>query len=366
MSEARVEISAGGKEPSPGGVPPTSPLGRGEAPGNVLIIKPSAIGDVVHALPVLNLMRRAWPSARISWLVTPGCAGLLEGHPMLEEVILFDRKGYGAWWRSARVAGEMRRFTRGLRDRRFDLVVDLQGLFRSGWLAWRTGAGRRVGMGYAREGAPWFYSERVARQPGERHAIERYLDVAEALGLGRGPVAFPFHVRADERERVAGLVLGAGRYAVLLPGTNWATKRWPVERFAALGRTLRERFGLASVVAGSAGDEELARAISPDLSLCGKTNLRETVALLEGASVVVANDTGPMHIAAALGRPLVTMYGPTSAVRTGPYGRPESVLRLDLPCSPCLSRTCSHRSCLKWLDEGEVLRAVEREMGVVS
>lgn len=352
-------------KPSLGGAPQTSPSGGSAgAPRNVLIIKPSAIGDVVHGLPILNLMRRAWPTARISWLVTPGCSGLLEGHPQLDEVILFDRGRYGGWWKSPSVAAEMRAFTRALRSRGFDLAVDLQGLLRSGWLGWKTRAPRRVGMAYAREGAWAFYTDRVPARAGERHAIERYLDVAESLGLGRGPVEFVFHVRPEERARVAHAVRPLGPYAVLLPGTNWETKRWPAERFASVARTLRDRHGLASVVAGAAGDQTLADVIRPDLSLCGQTNLRETTALLESASLVVANDTGPMHIAAALGRPLATMYGPTSPTRTGPYARHASVVRLDIPCAPCLSRTCSHRSCLRWLDEREVLAIAQAEMGL--
>ena len=120
------------------------------SPQRVLIIKPSAIGDIVHTLPVLNLVRRKWPGAKISWLVTPVCSGLLEGHPLLDEVILFDRKRWGGMWKSPRLSGEWRRFTRELRERRFDLVLDLQGLFRSGWLAWRTGAGSRVAASSSR------------------------------------------------------------------------------------------------------------------------------------------------------------------------------------------------------------------------
>ncbi len=140
-----------------------------------------------------------------------------------------------------------------------------------------------------------------------------------------------------------------GPYAVLMPGANWATKQWPVERFAALVKPIRHRFGFESVVAGGPDVAQQAAAIPEAVNLAGKTNLRQLVALLEKAGLVVANDSGPMHIAAALGRPLVTPYGPTNPVRTGPYGRDDSVVRLDIPCSPCYSRRCSHLSCLNWL-----------------
>jgi lipopolysaccharide heptosyltransferase I len=333
------------------------------SPGRILIIKPSAIGDVVHALPVLNLLRRRWPASHISWLVTPACAGLVERHPMVDEVIRFERKELGKGWRSPRAAADLIRFTRDLGRRKFDLVIDLQGLFRSGWLAFATGAPVRVGPANAREGAWLFYTHRVPTGPVEQHAIERYLTVAQAVGCERGPVEFPFAVDDEDRAYVKGLT--PARYAVLMPGANWATKQWPVERFAALVGPLRERFGLESVVAGGPDVAALAEKVPAAANLAGRTNLRQLVALLERAELVVANDSGPMHVAAALGRPLVTPFGPTNPVRTGPYRRMESVVRVEIPCSPCYSRRCSHVSCLRWIGTEPVLGLAEVEMNRV-
>src|SRR5690349_15964940 len=152
------------------------------APQRVLIIKPSAIGDVVHTLPILRLVRNKWPAAKIAWLVTPACAGLLDGHPLLDEVILFDRKRFAGLWRSPRLFGEWRAFTRGLRERRFDLVLDLQGLFRSAWLARKTRAPVRVGFANARELAWLFYTHRVPIDTMEQHAIDRYLKLSRHIG----------------------------------------------------------------------------------------------------------------------------------------------------------------------------------------
>lgn len=318
-------------------------------PQRILLIKPSAIGDVVHALPVLNLLRRHWPAAKISWLVTPACAGILDRHPMLDESIIFDRKGYARWWRHWPTWRRLGQLNRELRERQFDLVIDLQGLFRSGWLAWQTRSPIRIGFANAREGAPLFYTHRVPIDTPEQHAISRYLNVLEAIGCPTSPVEFPFAVDDADRRHVAEL-LGSDRpFAVLLPGTNWVTKRWPVEHFSQLGRMLRERHGLATVVAGSPAERELGNHVADALNLCGRTNLRQLVALLERSALVVANDSGPMHIAAALGRPMVTLFGPTNPIRTGPYGRDDTVIRLDIPCSPCYSRTCSHQSCLRQL-----------------
>lgn len=332
-------------------------------PARVLIIKPSAIGDVVHALPVLDLLRRRWPAARYSWLVTPACAGILDGHPMLHEVIRFERKRYGRAWRSPRALAALFRFAQGLHGRGFDLTIDLQGLFRSGWLAAATRAPVRVGLADARELAPAFYTHAVPVGDRERHAVERYLCVAEALGCGRGPVRFPFATDDADRAHVAAMV--PPRYAVLLPGTNWQTKRWPVEKFAALVAPLGERFGLAVVAAGAPHEASLCGQVGGVVNLAGRTTLRQLVALIERAKLVVANDSGPMHIAAALGRPLVTPFGPTNPLRTGPYRRMESVIRADLPCSPCYSRKCSHQSCLRWVGTEAVLEMALQQMGDV-
>jgi ADP-heptose:LPS heptosyltransferase len=149
----------------------------------------------------------------------------------------------------------------------------------------------------------------------------------------------------------------------LLPGTNWETKRWPVEKFAGLVAPLRDQFGLISVLAGGPDAGAMAPQIPGTVDLTCKTTLKQLTALLERADLVVANDSGPMHIASALGRPLVTPFGPTNPVRTGPYGRMDSVIRIDIVCSPCYSRTCSHQSCLRWLDVGPVLRLAEEQMG---
>lgn len=339
-----------------------SPPGSMPDPERILIIKPSSLGDVVHALPVLNLMRRRWPAAHIAWLVSPACAGIVEGLPQLDEVILFERKRFASAWRSLRIFGEIIRFAHELRRRDFDLVVDLQGLFRSGLMSWQTGASRRIGFANAREGAWAFYTQRVDVPEVQVHAVDRYLKVAAALGCGDSPAEFTFPVYEEHRQQAQSLVEGVGPYAVLMPGTNWVTKRWPAEYFEALVGPLRERLGLASLLAGGPDAVELSAKIPSAVSLAGRTSLPQLVAVLEGASLVIANDSGPMHIAAALGRPLVTMFGPTNPARTGPYGRPDGMVRVEIPCSPCYSRKCSHISCMKWLMVEDVLSACEKQL----
>jgi heptosyltransferase I len=349
-------------------------------PQHILIIKPSSLGDVTHALPILHSLRRHWSESKISWLVSPACKGLLEGLQGLDEVIVFDRRRFGTAWRNPAAALDLIRFNRDLRKRKFDLVIDLQGLFRSAWLSWQTGAKVRIGFANAREFAPLFYTHRVPVESPEVHAVDRYLKIAHALGCDSGPVEFRFPVTNEHRQSVDKLLTrafaeakssDAGKpcddalmlpYAVLLPGANWPTKRWPAENFESLIAPLRSRFGLVSILAGGPEISNLAPRIPSAMNLIGQTNLLELVALLERAAVVVANDSGPMHIAAALNRPLVTVFGPTNPIRTGPYGRPDSVVQIDIYCSPCYSRNCSHQSCMKWLRVEQVLNAVQAQL----
>jgi len=333
------------------------------SPRRVLIIKPSAIGDIVHALPVLPRLKKRWPDAKISWMVNAAFSDLVRNHPLVDEVILFERKRYARGWYNPAVFAEMLTFTRDLQRREFDIAIDLQGLFRSAWITLASGAKLRVGFSNAREGAPLFYNQLVDCSWENDHAVERYLKIATALGCDPAdPVEFVLAVDEVDREYVRGLIPQNLRYAVLCPGANWETKRWPAEHFAELAQQLEQKHGLKSVVAGSAADAKLAEQIGAAFNLAGKTNLRQIVALMERAELVVANDTGPMHIAAALGRPLVSPYGPTNAIRTGPYGRMDSVIALPLPCEPCYSRSCTHRSCLTWLKTDPVLELAERQM----
>lgn len=331
-------------------------------PKRILIVKPSAMGDIVHTLPFLHLLRKRFKTAEISWLVVPAFASLLQNHRLLDHVLLFERRRFSNLWRDASAAKGLFKFALALKRQQFDLVIDLQGLFRSGWIAWQTRAKVRVGFGYAREGAPMFYTHRVSTPGHERHAVERYLDVAEALGCGREPVMFDFDVPKTARERVKSLV-PAEPYAVICPTTNWPTKRWPLERFVRLAAPLEQELALRTVVSGG---PDVATMPFGDraINLGGKTDLKELVALIEGASLVIANDSGPMHIAAALNKPLVTIFGPTNPVRTGPYARPDAVLQLELVCRPCYSKSCSHTSCMNWIEVEHVMKAARAQLDV--
>lgn len=339
----------------------------------ILIIKPSSFGDVIHALPVLNGLRRRYPAAKISWLVATSCAGLLEGHPALDEIILFDRRRYGKIGRSIDATLDFARFLRLLRSHRFDLVVDLQGLFRSGFLALAAGAPVRIGFGSAREFAWAFYSDRVYPPTGDSHAVDRNYLFARRLGFDHVPIEFHLPVRASARASIRvklqqqGLRPGES-YALMAPGTRWETKIWPGEHFAEVGRRLQREHGLRVVLAGMDSEVSMARRVAElagdgTINLAGQTTLAELIALVDEAALAVMHDSGPMHLAMALGRPFVAVYGPTSPVRTGPYGGAERVARLDLPCSPCYLKNvadCPHaHRCMRELSPGMVLARVE-------
>ena len=340
----------------------------------ILIIKPSSFGDVIHALPVLNGLRRRYPQSHIAWLVATGCAGLLEGHRALDEIIPFDRRRFGMLGRSFRVSVEFTEFVHRLRGRGFDLVIDLQGLFRSGFLAWATGARCRVGFGSARELAWMFYTHRVAVPDPDAHAVDRYYLVSKLLGFADVPVTFdlPIHAEArrSAREHLEQEGLGpAEPYAVIAPGTRWPTKRWPEAHFAEVVRALASHHGLRPVLIGMASEAEIARNVaqhggSAVINLAGRTALPELIALIDGATIAVMHDSGPMHLATALGKPMVALYGPTSPARTGPYRRPETVARLDLDCAPCYLKKladCPHQHrCLRELTPATILERVEK------
>jgi lipopolysaccharide heptosyltransferase I len=304
----------------------------------ILVVKPSSLGDVLHALPTVARIRRRYPDAHLAWLINAELSPLLARCPLLNERIEFHRRAAGAWLP----------LLARLRRERFDLVVDLQGLFRSGVFTWATRAPRRVGLSDAREGARLAYTETV---PVTRaHAVDRYLKVADHLGCPASPVEFPLGVTGSRGSLIA-----------VNPSARWATKLWGDDRFAELIRQLpRERV----VVTGSAADAARCQRIAQGArNLAGKTTLLELAELYRQCAVLITNDSGPMHLAAAVGTPVVAIFGPTDPALTGPYGSGHTVLQAGLTCVPCLRDRCRHTpalECMAQVTVAQVLAAVER------
>jgi len=328
----------------------------------LLIVKPSSLGDIVHALPVLSALRRRFPSARLSWLVKREWADVLEGHPDLDEVLAVDLSATG--WPAA---------VRAVRAGRFDLVVDLQGLLRSAVLGWVSGSPARVGLANGREGSPWFYTHRVPVPDASMHAVDRYLLVARFLGADPeqpGPSAFLLPRDAAAEVRVEALLAAAGIQdgtvlAALNPSARWTTKRWPAESFAAVGDWLQRQGARVVMVGGReerpAGEAVIRSMRTVPLDLGGRTSIKELIALLRRLRMFITNDSGPMHLAAALGTPVVALFGPTDPARTGPYGAGHTVLRSGVPCSPCFSRRCANAvamECLTAIHPQQVIESV--------
>ncbi len=331
----------------------------------ILLIKPSAVGDVVHTLPVLEKLRRRYPGARIDWLLTPENAQIVRGHPALSNILLFARRDFSKNGRRLGAVASVVRLIAGIRAVRYELVIDLHGQFRSALFAVASEAPYRVGFGSpirrtastfqgqllknipdrgwagAREGSWMAYTHRIPIPTLEVHAVERYLWVGKLLGFDDEPPEFNLPVSPEAEARVTALLKPLAKpgqqVAILVPGTMWETKHWTPEGFAGVAKGLAKG-GFAPIFIGSDSERGLNRSIQAmgvGGDLTGQTTLAEAVALIRRAAVVVTNDSGAMHIAAALGKPAVSIFGPTNPVQVGPYGQPESVVRLDLPCSPC-------------------------------
>ncbi len=305
----------------------------GEEPRRILIIKPSALGDIILALPALSALKRSFPEARISWFVRPEFAPLITGHPFISDIILFDRKQLSKWWCSPDSFKSLRSLIKQLRAGKFDLVFDFQGLFRTGFFSWVTGSKRRFGMAGARELAHLFYTDKISQDASSIHLVDYYLKMVAAAGAKQREAEFKLPEDAGAAEKIDKLLKSQGvngKYAVIVPGAAQPNKRWPIERFAELAGKIGERFGLSIVATGSQGEREYIEAIGKRvINLAGKTSVRELIPLMKKASLVVSNDTGPGHIAAALGVPIVMIFGPTNPARVCPYKRPECVVAIE-------------------------------------
>ena len=332
----------------------------------VCILKPSALGDVVQTLPLLPVLRERFPSAEISWVINREISDILQGHPDLDAVIPFDRRGGVFAWR---------RMWNDLARRDFDLVLDLQGLLRTGMMAWATHAKWRVGLETSREMSHWASHLLIPGTDREVPAHARYWRVAEALGFGdRTPQSYvPMN---DEHRNWAMAQLGSLRRPLLAinPGAKWVTKRWPVEKFAVVASKACRTFGFSAVILGGPGDhvltEQLQKLLEEFLpsgqvvNLSGKTSLLQLAAILESVDVMLTNDSGPMHLAAGVGTPVVGVFTCTSAVRSGPPGDRHALVSTRVGCAASYRKTCPHRgrrhlACLDELDVERVWQGVQ-------
>jgi lipopolysaccharide heptosyltransferase I len=317
----------------------------------IALIKPSALGDIIHSLPVLTALRGRYPAAHISWVINRGYEALLHGHPDLTDTLPFDRNTSRHGWLEA--ALNYAHFLRRLRARRFDLVIDLQGLLRSGLMTLASGAPRRVGLSSAREGATWCYTDVLPVADFQAvHAVDRYWLVAEAFGVGDTAKDFRVHIPDWARQWAAAELSNSPRpWLLFAVGSRWVTKRWPPEHFARLARRAQQRFGGTAVLVGGPEDRELSRGMARRVGgtvcdLTGQTSLPQLAAVLSLADVMVANDTGPLHLAAALGRPVVAPYTCTRVLLNGPYGAEAGAVETRIFCRGSYLKRCNRLECM--------------------
>jgi heptosyltransferase I len=338
----------------------------------ILILKPSSLGDVIHALPVLRLLKSHLPQSEIYWWLDVNLIPLLESDPDLTGIFPFQRKRWAAIHRWPEIAGSLR----AMRRMRFDWAIDLQGLARSGLVAWLSNARLTVGLNNLREGqregARAFYDLVPPSAPARTHAVDRYMAVLPLLDV---PIHWNFQWLPERKEALAQIQKkwnpGDAPWVVLLPGGRWDNKRWPVEYFVELVKLMRSLKDARFVVLGSASERPLGHAIEAVdpkrcLNLAGQTSFWEMIEWIRFSRLTVTNDTGPMHVAAALKKPLVALFGPTNPHSTGPYGTLESVIQTTrLPCVPCLKATCAYAeplACLRHITPAMVYEKVRRQM----
>jgi len=331
-------------------------------PRRIAIVRLSAIGDVVHGLPLAASLRRLYPDAQITWIVQPGPAPLLRGHPHIDDLMLFPRRGG-----LRQVFG----FLRSVRKRRFDLAVDLQGNLKSGLLLRSTGAVRRVGLakGEYRERLGAFGATEHSDAAQGPHSVDRTLAICRKLGDAHATAEYGLAPTEDELRAARGdLDEIADPIVAISIGSQADVREWTDDGYLSLAGLLREQGVAAVFLSGSDHAERCERlAHAADLpSRAGKADLRGLLAhlaiLRERGGVLVACDSAPVHLAVAVGLKVLTLSGPQDPHRTGPYGFPEDALTAweNLPCAPCLKRTCALTddpgACMKRIEPAEVAR----------
>lgn len=338
----------------------------------ILIVKLSSIGDVVHALPAAAFIKRAMPEAHLSWVVERQASAILKDSPVIDQLIVIDTRSWRRHLLDSKMSFEARARLDDLRqsgsrvngDGRVDVAIDLQGLIKSGIVARASGAERRIGFESSelRERASRAFLTEQVDTSEFTHVIEKNLALARAAA-GRNSSAqhsaggydgheFPINLTLDDDRFAASAVADfQGRFAILNPGGGWPTKLWPAERFGQLADLLLEDHGMRSIVTYGPREEHLAKKVAASSHACAArplaSTLKQFVALARLAGLFVGGDTGPLHLAAASGTPIVGIYGPTSADRNGPFDRRDIAVGLDLWCrSKCHRRSCWHWECM--------------------
>src|SRR5437867_858936 len=337
------------------------------APEQILVVKLRYVGDVLLATPVLSRLREGFPKAHLAMLVNPGTDEVVRDQPALEEVLVLERGNLA----------RQGRFGRDLRRQRFDLVIDLTDADRSALLSWLSSA--PVRLGYNSEGR-WrgvLYTQVVAADRFAMHTVRYHLKAMEALGLASSPPAPTLAVAPEARREADRLLREAGvdrarPFVCLHPGARWWFKAWPAERFAALADLIQTETASQALFLGGDQERSLEGRIADGMkttfrSLIGKTSLRALAAVLERAALMVSNDNGPMHMAAALRVPVIGLFGPSDPAVWGPWGDGHRTFYKGLDCRACFHPDCfrGEQNCMRLIALEEVWQVVRERLSCV-
>jgi len=311
----------------------------------ILIIKPSALGDIVHTLPFLAAIRKQFPDAKIDWVVASGLHTFLEDHPMINRLWIFKKDQWRRLKNIKTTLREISEFKKGLKAAQYDVSIDLSGLLRSGIITYFSNAKIKLGFKESDEGSPFFYTHKIHGSM-NIHAIDRYLEIAKFMGCSVDKIEYPFAPH-DHHPPILNTL--PEKYSVMSPSAGKPANRWPAQKFGQLAAKL----DLPTVVIASKSEADIAQKVvdhsnGKAISVAGKTGLKDLLAVIENACFFVCNDTGPMHIAAALNIPVFAIFGPANPVRTGPYGTIHTVISENLDCSPCYAqKPCDDFKCME-------------------
>ncbi|MBN1382088.1 MAG: glycosyltransferase family 9 protein [Deltaproteobacteria bacterium] len=338
---------------------------------NILIVKLSAIGDVIHTLPSLTALRKLYPEAHITWIIEEASADLIQNHPHLDHIIVSGRK---RWikeiktGRPARPLKEIRAFIQDIRQQKYDLVIDFHGLLKSAVIVWLSGGKRKLGYASMQELSGLFLNEKIPEDM-SKHAVDRYLDFPRHLGAVIKGIEFLIPITDTNKSKVDALLMENGigeaeAFAAVNPTALWETKLWDDDQFARLCDRLIAETGM-KVLFTDAGPEKIeaiqTRMKQPAVNLGGRTSLRDLAYLYRRAAFLITTDSGPMHLAAAMGTPVCALFGPTDPKRTGPYGDGHVVIQKNMSCSPCFKRVCPDRTCMREITAAEVYKRIEEK-----
>ena len=313
----------------------------------ILIIKLSSLGDVFHALPTVHMLRTAYPEATIDWVAHTAYQPLISCFLDVDNSIAFPRNSY---------VRDARTFLQTLRQQKYDLILDLQGLLKSSLVARLAKGKRKIGPSFCREGSRFLYHATAGRPNFERHAVEQILDVVDYLEIPRSAPVFPISFPQYQPP--------GSPHVVIAPASRWPSKNWPPERFAAVAQQLQQEYHAHIAVIGAPGEEDICQSAYQQLSSnsqnhAGQTSLVEMGSIIASADLLIANDSGPVHMAAAVGTPSVVLFGPTDPVRIGPYGTGHQILTPAIPCDCPRQRVCQHpeTACIKTITVDQAYQA---------